>query len=183
MSDLTQSVVAAAFRYDSDRGVLVWRVRPETDFSSKNAWAVWNSKHAGTDAGWISAKGYRTIRFKDKCRKASRLIWVLVIGVEPDRIDHTDGDTLNDRVENLRDVSQAVNSRNKARQSNNKSGASGVYLSSSGKWIAQIDVAGRRRYLGSYEDKDDAILVRSLAAAKAGFHPNHDRSRTGGRND
>lgn len=180
MTDPKQSIIAAAFYYDSDRGMLIWKARPETDFASKNAWAVWNSKHAGADAGWTSATGYRIIRFAGKCRKASRLIWVLLNGVEPDRIDHIDGNTGNDRLENLRDVSQAVNSRNKARQSNNRSGASGVYLGSRGRWIAQMDVAGRRRYLGSYADKDAAILVRSFAAAKAGFHENHDRSRTQG---
>jgi hypothetical protein len=180
MNEPSQNEVAAAFEYDAERGLLIWKRRLRSDFATNNAWAVWNTKHGGTEAGGIGAKGYRAIRFKGKMRKASRLIWTLANGAPPDRVDHINGNRSDDRIENLRDVSQAENSRNRARQMNNTSGASGVYAAPNGRWMAQINDNGRRRYLGTYARKEDAVAVRLAAAAKAGFHPNHDRTGTRG---
>lgn len=174
MSEPTQASIAAAFEYDAARGLLIWKSRPRAEFATGNAWAVWNTKHSGTVAGWISVKGYRTIRFAGKCRKASRLIWVLLNGVEPDRVDHIDGDTTNDRAGNLRDVSQGENSRNRARGRNNHSGASGVYIEK-GSWRAQINARGVRHYLGTFPTREAAIEARQAAERAHGFHPNHGR--------
>lgn len=182
MSDPSQAEVVAAFTYRSEdgRAVLIWNPRPRSDFAGQNAWAVWNSRYAGNVAGWLATNGYRYVRFAGKCRKVSRLVWLLRFGTMPNRIDHISGDTKDDRIENLRDVSPAVNSQNRARQRNNTSGVGGVYLGANGRWVAQLNVDGKRRYLGSFIDKADAVLARRLAAAKAGFHRNHDRTRTGG---
>ncbi len=44
---------------------------------------------------------------------------------------------------------------------NNTSGYTGVYLDSrQGKWIAQISFKGKKYYLGSYLDKEDAVKAR-----------------------
>lgn len=182
MTELTQAEIRAAFEYREDGvgAALIWRVRSRSEFASENAWAVWNAKHAGTVAGWRAVNGYHYVRFAGKCRKVSRLVWLMHKGTRPDRIDHISGEKADDRISNLRDVSQAVNSKNRARQKNNTSGAGGVYLTSSGRWAAQLNVGGKRHYLGSFTDRADAVLARRLAAAKSGFHPNHDRTRTQG---
>jgi hypothetical protein len=182
MSEPTQGDVKAAFDYREDNvgAVLIWRARPRDEFATENAWAVWNAKHAGTVAGWRAVNGYRYVRFAGKCRKVSRLVWLMHEGTVPDRIDHVSGDKADDRIGNLRDVTQAINSQNRARQRNNTSGTGGVHQSRSGRWVAQLNVGGKRKYLGSFADKSDAVLVREFAAAKAGFHQNHDRTGTRG---
>jgi hypothetical protein len=184
MTEPSQQLIQASFIYDAERGRLVWRARPRSDFATTNAWSVWNTKHAGTDAGWIETKGYRVIRFAGKCRKASRLIWKLHYGTDPDRIDHINGRTYDDRIANLRDVSQAVNSQNKARQRNNRSGVSGVFMQR-GRWVAQIQASGLKRYLGSFPTVNEAKAARKAAEAAYGFHCNHgrDADRTGTRGE
>ena len=37
-------------------------------------------------------------------------------------------------------------------------------------------VSGRMIYIGTFEQKDDAIKARKKAEQKYGFHPNHGKS-------
>lgn len=164
-----------ALEYREDTGELFWRERPREDFASNNAWAVWNSKHAGTKAGWRDSNGYVLVRILGKCRKASRVIWMMETGRVPDCVDHIDGDTGNNRFSNLRDVSHSMNMRNRRRSGQNASGCTGVYRMSGRSWAVQIDADGKRHYLGAYRDFDQAVLVRKAAEARLGFHENHDR--------
>ena len=53
-----------------------------------------------------------------------------------------------------------LESHRKGLLSSNKSGCTGVYQSRRGKWIAQITFKGKTYYLGSYEEKGDAICAR-----------------------
>lgn len=50
------------------------------------------------------------------------------------------------------------------RQTNNTSGHTGVYwVSGRRKWSAEIRVGGKRHYLGSFENVEDAIKARKEA--------------------
>lgn len=57
-----------------------------------------------------------------------RIIWVMVNGtVEQDNdVDHRDGNGLNNKIDNLREVPKSINSRNSRKRSDNKSGTSCV---------------------------------------------------------
>ncbi|MEG0526778.1 MAG: hypothetical protein RR531_04615 [Longicatena sp.] len=48
-------------------------------------------------------------------------------------------------------------------RSNNKSGCNGVYQNSKGSCIAMITFQGKRKYLGSFDTKKEAIHVRKEA--------------------
>lgn len=66
----------------------------------------------------IPAKtGYYVVFFNGKRHCCHRIIWVLHFGSIPDGmvIDHIDGNKLNNRLENLRAVSQAMNMRNQTK--------------------------------------------------------------------
>lgn len=53
---------------------------------------------------------------------------------------------------------------NRGRQSNNKTGMNGVfYMKSNGRYYAQINVNGKRMYLGCYKDIEDAKAARIRA--------------------
>lgn len=56
----------------------------------------------------------------------------------------------------------------------NKSGTIGVYyIKRLDKWGSQIKVDGKIIWLGSFIDKDEAVLARKQAEIKYGFHKNH----------
>lgn len=65
--------------------------------------------------------------------------------------EHINGDTLDNRRDNLRIATRSQNARNRGKQSNNKSGYKGVHFhKASGKWIAEIGLNGKHIYLGLY---------------------------------
>jgi hypothetical protein len=84
-----------------------------------------------------------------------------------DEIDHWDLDTLNNRWGNLREATHGQNQANSRAYKNNRSGVKGVcFHKMEGKWRAQVNVNGKRTYLGSFETINEARAVYNKAAAK-----------------
>jgi hypothetical protein len=81
------------------------------------------------------------------------------------RIDHCDGNGLNNRRYNLRFSTHKQNTRNGGLRSNNSSGFMGVHWDSlRRKWHAQIKVDGKSISLGRFDEKWRAALERDYAA-------------------
>lgn len=79
-------------------------------------------------------------------------------------IDHINRNRLDNRKENLRFVTQEVNTLNRSMQRNNKCGHKGIYYDKSrDKYVAEIKVKGKKIYLGRYENIEDAINAREKA--------------------
>lgn len=91
---------------------------------------------AGTACGWQSNTGHWKVEYKSKGICVHRVVFYLTYGflTEGLVIDHIDGDSSNNSPENLREVSFAVNMRNKKLQTNNLSGCSGVHEVH--RWVA-----------------------------------------------
>jgi len=153
------------FTYDGEN--LRWKVRP--------AQRVQAGDVAGALLGAPKGKVYRHVRVNGKLYRAHRLIWLLVHKVWPEnQIDHIDGNSLNNRLENLRDVTHAENGRNQKKRKTNTSGHTGVGRFRD-KWKAQIAVSGRVIYLGLFTDLDEAVTARKAAEVKYNFHANHGK--------
>ncbi len=138
---------------------------------------------AGMVAGSVNTtrgEHYYQICLQGKNWKAHRLAWLYVYGEFPKGdIDHINGDRLDNRISNLRDVTKSENCKNKTLRVDNKSGVSGVYWNKGGaKWHVQIAVNGKRKHLGFFSDLDEAIRVRREAEVKYGYHSNHGRLKT-----
>lgn len=157
--------------YDPETGVFVWRyceaMRRE-----------WNTRWAGKDAGSFSGDRYRRIRINGGLHLAHRIAWIITHGDWPaDQIDHINGDPSDNRISNLRTVSNAENGRNQAIRSDNTSGVMGVcWDKSRGKWQASIMVDQRQIHIGRFTDLADAIAARAAAEIAHGFHQNHGRT-------
>lgn len=82
------------------------------------------------------------------------------------RVDHADGDGLNNRRANLRPATNAQNGQNRAIQRNNASGYKGVSWHR-GAWRAVIWLDGRSVHLGRYADPADAARAYDAAAREA----------------
>lgn len=84
-------------------------------------------------------------------------------------VDHINGNTLDNRKENLRVISNADNLRKGKLRTNNKTGISGVRKNKKNKykiWTATIKVNYKTKYLGSFVEKKDAIKARKEAEKK-----------------
>lgn len=125
--------------YDPRSGEFFYRVRTT------------NSVCVGDIAGTIHRTGYRMICIDRRKYLAHRLVWLYVNGEWPrHQVDHIDGDKLNNRITNLRDVSVTVNQQNQRKAGRrNKTGFLGVTLNG-GRFKATIVIDGKQKYLGSY---------------------------------
>lgn len=70
-------------------------------------------------------------------------------------VDHKNGDTLDNRKENLRICTNQQNCFNQKIRKNNKTGVKGVRLVK-GKYIAQININKKSTYLGQFDSIDEA---------------------------
>lgn len=166
---LTAERARELFRYDPESGALVWRVR------TANCVQVGDS--AGSCQRNVSGGVYLLVRVDRKLYKAHRVIWLLVTGGWPEGdIDHIDGDGLNNRWSNLRDVDPTENNQNARRRSDNTSGCTGVsWHAARGKWAVRINNGKERAYLGLHDTFKEAVSYRQLAEEILGYHPNHGR--------
>ena len=84
-------------------------------------------------------------------------------------IDHIDGDTLNNSINNLRICKHEENLRNQKINKNNKSGFKGVYFCKQrNKFRAEIKKDRQKYFLGLFIDPKDAASAYNKAAIK--FH-------------
>ena len=91
-----------------------------------------------------------------------KLIYLYNYGCVPDQLDHINGDTSDNRIENLREANSSENMRNRRIFSNNKSGHKGVSWSKChGKWYVYMNVNNARKHLGYYDDLEIAALLAS----------------------
>lgn len=83
-------------------------------------------------------------------------------------VDHINRNTLDNRIRNLRLADRSLNCFNRGRSKYNTSGATGVYKMHGygNKWCAQINYAGKRHYLGSFNSVTDALNARKQAEQK-----------------
>jgi HNH endonuclease/AP2 domain len=88
-----------------------------------------------------------------------------ILGAQPGQmVDHRNHDTLDNRRENLRFCSYSENAQNSRKHSNNTSGFKGVsWYARSNRWVAYINLNGKRIHIGYVRDKDEAILARDAA--------------------
>ena len=83
------------------------------------------------------------------------------------KIDHRDGNGLNNRRANLRTCTHTQNLRNRGAQANNKCGFKGVsWHKQHGMWRAQIQVSGRQKHLGYFPTHEAAYAAYCAAAAE-----------------
>lgn len=85
----------------------------------------------GAPAGFKVSDGSWRVGLKGKVYLAHRIIFALNTGRIDDKllVDHIDGDRSNNHIDNLREVTYAVNMRNR-KKVDNRSGVTGVYFTS-----------------------------------------------------
>lgn len=153
---ITAERLRELLHYNPDTGIFTWRVGRR------------GKARKGSVAGCPTGYGYLTIRVDWVMYQAHRLAWIYMTGSMPQwTIDHKDGDRVNNRFANLRDVPSRVNNENVRAPYKTKSerqhmlGVQPVALS--GKWVSRIRVNGREHYLGAFRYEWAAHLAYLFA--------------------
>lgn len=140
---ITHEQLVQLLSYDPDTGQFTWL----KNTSLKNL--------VGKVAGSINSTGYVNMSLLGKKYSGHRLAWFYVHKKWPENnIDHIDGNRANNRISNLRDVSQSLNVVN-ARTALPKSGFKGV-RSSGSRWRAYAENKGKYIGLGTYDTPEEA---------------------------
>lgn len=150
-------------------------------YNSKSGKFTWlktlgSKRMQGEEAGCKTEKGI-LIGYDKSLYRSHRLAWLFVYGKWPDnQIDHIDGNPLNNKLDNLRDVESRENQLNCKLGSNNTSGHKGVnYDKERENWYSCIYDNGKYVYLGAFKNYDEAVAKRKAAEKKYRYHENHGR--------
>lgn len=150
--DVTLDMVREWLHYDPDTGVFTWiKAKPGI--------------RVGRVAGRNHCDGYRQICLNGHIYLAHRLAWFLFYGQWPAQmLDHINENKSDNRIANLRDVSQTKNQLNqKNAQRNSATGVRGVSPTTNGRYRAQI-MLGRKQYaLGTYLTVQEASVAYRAA--------------------
>lgn len=144
---LTYRRLTEVLRYDPASGVFTWL----KTLSNRNP--------AGRQAGSPDKHGHILICVDGVKYAAHRLAWLYMTKRWPTHeIDHRDLNAGNNKWENLREATHQQNVRNVGRKSHNKTGFNGVCRHSQAKhkFVAQITVDGRPKYIGLFNSPEEA---------------------------
>ena len=145
---------------------LTWLPREDVQFKYDNKNAGYKHTDQRKYQSWDISITHNDKKYNIKC---SRVIFLLHNGylTKNKEVDHKDGNSLNNKVNNLRESTLAQNQHNSKLRKNNTSGHKGVYWNkASGKWMVRINVNGKSYYFGMYVNKEDAIKVAIEARKK-----------------
>lgn len=130
----------------------------------------------GTLAGRVSGF-YRYISVKSQQYLIHRIAYYMAHGTCPENLDHINGNRLDNRLENLRPATTSQNACNRALSRSNTSGVKGLsWAKKEQKWLACINVNGKNKNLGYFENKELGVEFLELAREMVhGSYANHGK--------
>jgi len=134
------------------------------DFERVSA-LTWHAVNTPKGSQWW----YAEHRYKDGRVSRGFSLHRFILGVTDPaiKVDHRDGNGLNNSKTNLRSCTPAQNRANSRKQPNTTSRFKGVHRrKTETKFVAAIKIANKSKYLGAFENEEDAARAYD-AAAKA----------------
>ncbi len=114
-----------------------------------------------------NSHGYKFVFLKGTLYAAHRLAWLITHKEWPDQIDHMNGCRDDNRMINLRSVSSKHNTHNQRKaHKNNSTGFLGVVAKQSGRFAAEIKVAGKKLHLGTFNTAEEASVAYKSAKTR-----------------
>ena len=158
---ITQELLKELVIYNKDTGIF---------FSKEKRGRIKAGSVAGTTYQTCDGLKYIRIGLLKKYYLAHRIAWLYHYGEWPNVIDHINGDGTDNRIINLRDVTQEENAKNVKRHKTNKTGLSGVsYYLRESTYVVRIG----KKYIGRYKVLLDAASARISAEKLFRYHENH----------
>jgi len=176
----SREYLVSAFRYEPLTGGLTWKTRPTSHFketgyrSAEHTANLWNNRYALTTAGRLTNDGYLRVCLDGVKYLVHRIIYKMIHGVDPDNVDHDNGNKTENTPDNVISKTVSGNMQNKRKYINNLSGCSGVtWAENCNKWRATLNVNKVAVPLGYFCLLEDAVAARKNAEAKYGFTARH----------
>jgi hypothetical protein len=167
---ITLERLKEVLHYEPETGVFTWIV------------STGRRVKAGGIAGCTAnERGAYVIGVDGRNYLAHRLAHFYVVGRWPEGgLDHIDRNPSNNRIRNLRCVSNSENCQNKDKPSNNTSGYLGVcWCKAVQKWQAKIGMPIKRTlWLGNFDTIEEAVAARK--AAELIYYPTKPQEATHG---
>ena len=159
---ITQELALKFFEYKD--GVLYWKSMPYK-----------RNDLIGTEAGTLDGDR-RQITINKKHYKTHRLVYLMFHGFMPKEIDHIDGNSLNNNIENLRPATRSEQLCNTGLRKTSKSGVKGVsWDSNRNKWTVVVTKNKQTMYRNRFDDLELAQLVAIEARDK--YHGSFTRHK------
>ena len=159
---LTQEEAHRLFEYRD--GVLHWKQCPKGSRKFKT----------NSEAGANTGHGYKKLSLNNKFYYTHQIIFLMQYGYVPKLIDHIDGNSENNKIENLRASNKSLNACNSKTPSHNTSGHKGViWLKREKKWLTKVQINKKVMHLGTFTDIELACLVAD--EARILYHGTHAR--------
>jgi hypothetical protein len=155
--------------YSFSTGKLTRAVRPRHHFKNNRAWGTMNARDAGKEAGTQVYSGHILVAVGGRQYMAHRIIWHMMIGDIPEgmSIDHINGNSSDNRLQNLRLATHKQNMQNRKNSKRNTSGYRGVYWSKARqKWYAQAYSNSKHIHLGYFDTPELARDAWTAFATK-----------------
>jgi len=168
-SDATALFFKTYLSYNETTGDLLWLDRPRSMFSALGPARRWNTMYAGKKAGTIQTHKYgrQYIRITlDHKGFSNHRIAALCLGLidtygDARQVDHIDGNSINNKSQNLRACSSSINMRNHKIHSDNTSGITGVkFYKNKNKFKVTGRKNNRHLHLGYFDTIFEAACVR-----------------------
>lgn len=144
-------------------------------FDYRDGELIWKNHYfktlIGEVAGGIGKSGYRQIKISYRLYSAHRLICIFHNGDIPENlvVDHIDRNKLNNKIENLRLITQQENTFN-------RNDARGCYFNkNANKWQAQIGMNGKLISIGYFTNKAEAHSAYITAKKKYHIIKEHQK--------
>ena len=148
---MTQEYAHYLFEYKD--GSLYWKVNKTT------------RNEVGKRVG-SPAKNYETVMVDGKNWFIHRLVFLMQHGYMPKIVDHINGNTKDNRIENLREANDCENAHNAKLRVNNVSGVKGVsWNKDREKWVVRVN-HNKKTYQKYVQDIELAELVAVEMRAK-----------------
>jgi len=114
----------------------------------------------GAPVGSKDSYGYLVVTINRKAYKVHRIVYAMFNTEVPEVLDHINGNYADNRIENLRPATVQQNGYNRKVNSTSGSKIKNVH-SLNGKWMAQCQANGVRKYLGVFDTIEAATEVVS----------------------
>lgn len=155
---MEQKYLKSKLLYAPNKGVFYWIDPP-----------MGHSNLLGEEAGYIQngVKKYHAIQIDGVKYKRSRLAFLYMMGSwPPDCIDHINGNSLDDRWQNLRAATIMQNNWNHKRRSKLSDLPMGVRINANGKYSARIGVNKKQIQIGTFDTPAQAYEAYLTAREK-----------------